>query len=101
MAEERIGHSVGVRAGRAVGLVFGEIGIRGPDSLSGCLCHVADPAGAAAVGPEEMGLLDSVAGGECHADNFAHKGRACLYAYSVRIVFDKWNLVFIQLGKDL
>ena len=68
-----------------------------PDSLSGRLRDRAHTCGTVPFGLEEVGLLDSMAAGECDADDIAHIGRPCVHADSVRPLPHKRHSFAVRL----
>ena len=81
-------------------LVPGRVPVRS-DTVSGCLCDSVDTRGAVPFRSQEMGLLDSMAAGECDTDGSPHIGRACVHADSFRPVLDKRDSFTVQLVQTL
>ena len=59
------------------------------------------PRGAVPVSPEEVGLLDSLASGQCLPDGYAHLRGSCVHAYRMRTLPCERHLVPYHLVRAI
>ena len=72
-----------------------------PDTISGCLCDSAYPCRPVPLGPQEMGLLDCMASGQCLPACYACLCGTRLYADCLWPLPHKRNLVTCHLVRPL